>query len=100
MLKGWNAQAAANLGRTYVALHRSEEALAPLEQALAGTPDPEYAADARFAFTQALAELGHDPGRARTLAGGAKDILESLGTLTPLQRAKHDEVVDWLRRHV
>jgi tetratricopeptide (TPR) repeat protein len=96
VLQGWNAAVAADLGRAYLALGRPEEALPPLEQALAGSPDPEYAADARFGIARALTALGRDPKRAVSLAAEAKTILESLDFLTPLQRSKHDEVVEWL----
>ncbi|NNB99030.1 tetratricopeptide repeat protein [Corallococcus exiguus] len=78
---GWTG-ALVDLGRTYMVLGRPREALAPLEQAVAGweraRPRPAERPAARYMLARALWDAKQDPARAVRLAAEARQEAAAL----------------------
>jgi len=88
------------IGRAELALGAPERALAPLERALEITRDrvllPERVAAVEHALADAVWRSGRDHARAIALAEAARD---RLAPDDPRQRARREQVDQWLARH-
>src|SRR5262249_18466539 len=85
------AAALVGVGRAALALGRPADAIAPLEEALAGEATAEEHAGARFALARALWDARRDRGRARALATEAEAAYAG-----PRLEAKRAAVRAWL----